>query len=71
MKVKTHLKAGGIAWNHNQTLVRDRDQGRKSRKRAHAKRSGLRVKTHLKAGGINLNHNQTLICDSGKEVTGQ
>ena len=66
MKVKTHLKAGGLSFNHNQTLVRDRNQGRKSRKRAQAKLPGLRVKTHLKAGGIAWNHNQTLVCDSGQ-----
>ncbi len=55
MQVKTHVKAGGITANHNQTLVRDR-----------APRQPLKVKTHVKAGGIHGNHNQTLVRDPAK-----
>ncbi len=39
LKVKTNVKAGRLALNHNETLVRDR-----------AKRKSLKVKTNLKAG---------------------
>jgi hypothetical protein len=39
MKTKTRVRAGGIAVNHNETLVRDSAKG-----------TGLRVKTHVKAG---------------------
>ncbi len=53
MKVKTNLKAGGLAINHNETLVRDIPKAR-----------GLKVKTHLKAGGMFLNHNETLVRDT-------
>jgi hypothetical protein len=35
LKVKTHVKAGGIRMQHNQTLARP---------------PGLKVKTHIKAG---------------------
>jgi hypothetical protein len=50
MKTKTHVKAGGVPLNHNETLVRD--QG---------KTPSLKVKTHVKAGGVPLNHNETLV----------
>ena len=39
MKVKTHIKAGKLAANHNQTLVRAKPQPH-----------GLKVKTNIKAG---------------------
>ena len=55
MQVKTQVKAGGIMFNHNQTLVRD-----------HVPRQPLKVKTHVKAGGIMFNHNQTLVRDLAK-----
>jgi hypothetical protein len=55
MQVKAHVKAGKIALNHNQTLVRDR-----------VPRQPLKVKTHVKAGRIALNHNQTLVRDRAK-----
>src|SRR5438034_11514571 len=48
MKVKTHLKAGALMPNHNETLVRDRAKG-------------LKVKTHLKAGTLTPNNNNTLV----------
>jgi len=51
MKVKTNLKAGAIAINHNETLVRD-------------KAKGLKVKTNLKAGKLAVNHNETLVRDA-------
>ena len=50
MKVKIQVKAGGLAVNHNQTLVRDQRPT-----------AGLKVKTHIKAGGYGLQHNQTLV----------
>ena len=55
MKTKTHVRAGALAMNHNETLVRDSAKGQ-----------GLKVKTHVRAGGIRLNHNETLVRDSGK-----
>jgi len=39
MKVKTNVKAGGLRFNHNETMVRDA-----------AKAKGLTVRTHVKAG---------------------
>jgi hypothetical protein len=39
MKTKTHVRAGTIVYNHNETLVRDSAKG-----------IGLRVKTHVEAG---------------------
>ena len=61
LKVKTGVKAGGISYNHNETLVRDRDS-------EDAKERGLAVKTGVKAGrrpncGISYNHNETLVRD--------
>jgi hypothetical protein len=47
MKTKTRVRAGGVAVNHNETLVRDVPKAK-----------GLRVKTKLKAGGVMLNHNE-------------
>ena len=55
MQVKTKVKAGGVALNHNQTLVRDR-----------VPRQPLKVKTYVQAGGMPLNHNQTLVRDPAK-----
>ena len=55
MQVKTQVKAGGVAINHNQTLVRDQGP-----------RQPLKVKTQVKAGGVALNHNQTLVRDLAK-----
>jgi hypothetical protein len=54
MKVKTHVKAGGLNLNHNETQVQDKSQA-----------TGLKVKTHVKAGGLSLrNHNETLVQDT-------
>jgi hypothetical protein len=50
MKTTTHVKAGGLLNNHNQTLVQ-----------AQGPTAGLTVKTRVKAGSLNLNHNQTLV----------
>lgn len=50
MKVKTNVKAGGRAFNHNETLVRRAPNP-----------PGLKVKTNIKAGGSMLNHNETLV----------
>ena len=52
MQVKTQVKAGGVAINHNQTLVRDQ-----------IPRQPLKVKTQVKAGALTTNHNQTLVRD--------
>ena len=49
MKVRTNVKAGRKALNHNETLVREG--------------KGLKVKTHVKAGRLALNHNETLVRD--------
>ena len=40
MKTKTHIRAGGTRYQHNETLVRDAAKGQ-----------GLKVKTHVRAGG--------------------
>ena len=50
MQVKTRIKAGGLNFNHNETLVRTPSQAK-----------GLKVKTRVKAGGLTLNHNETLV----------
>jgi hypothetical protein len=53
-RMKTHVRAGGINLNHNETLVRDT-----------GKVKVLKVKTHVRAGGIRLyNHNETLVVDT-------
>ena len=52
MQVKTRIKAGGMPFNHNETLVR-----------VQKPTQGLKVKTHLKAGGQSINHNETLVRD--------
>jgi hypothetical protein len=62
MQVKTKLKAGGLQFNHNQTLVRDRTRATAGL-RPQGKRQGLKVKTQVKAGGLKSNHNQTLVRD--------
>jgi hypothetical protein len=50
MKVRTKVKAGRLATNHNQALVRE---GLK----------GVKVRTSVKAGRLATNHNQTLVRD--------
>jgi hypothetical protein len=50
LTIKTHVKAGGISMNHNETLVR-----------APRPAASLKVKTHVKAGGLHVNHAQTLV----------
>ena len=50
MQVKTRVKAGGLSFNHNETLVRAPSQAQ-----------SLKVKTRVKAGGLNVNHNETLV----------
>jgi hypothetical protein len=56
MQVKTRVKAGGIALNHNETLVR-----------AQRPATGLKVKTRIKAGGLALNHNETLVRSTSRK----
>jgi hypothetical protein len=65
MKVKTQVKAGGVRYNHNQTLVRDRTRGAAGA-RPQGQRQGLKVKTQVKAGGFSTNHNQTLVRDRAR-----
>jgi hypothetical protein len=50
LKVKTHIKAGGVPLNHNETLVQ-----------APSPAAGLRVKTDVKAGALTANHNEVLV----------
>jgi hypothetical protein len=50
MKTMTKIRAGKLASNHNETLVKAAPQG-------------LKVKTRVKAGGNQLNHNETLVAD--------
>jgi hypothetical protein len=57
MKVKTNVKAGGLDWNHNETLARAAAKG----KGPQGKAPGLKVKTNVKAGGYDFNHNETLV----------
>ena len=57
MKKKTHVKAGTLTANHNETLVRTTRPA-----------TGLQVKTHVKAGALTQNHNETLAHDAAKSV---
>jgi hypothetical protein len=57
MKTKTHVRAGSVALNHNETLVRDAP-----------KAIALRVKTKVKAGLSAANHNETLVRDSARTL---
>ena len=50
MKVNTNVKAGGIDWNHNESIARDKE-----------KTNSLKVKTNIKAGGIDYNHNESMV----------
>jgi len=49
MKTKTHLKAGRLAANHNETQARA------------VKVRSLRVRTGVKAGRLAANHNETIL----------
>jgi hypothetical protein len=54
--VKTNLKVGKLAVNHNEVLVRET-----------ARAKGVKVKTNVKAGGITTsNHNKTLVRETAK-----
>jgi hypothetical protein len=57
MKTKTRIRAGGVALNHNETLVRDAP-----------KVTALRVKTKVKAGVVTTNHNETLVRDRARTL---
>lgn len=52
MKTKTHVGAGLMSLNHNETSVRDS-----------ARSNGLRVKTRVRAGALTYNHNEALAAD--------
>jgi hypothetical protein len=54
MRVKSGVKAGSLAANHNETLMRELPKVR-----------GMRVKSGVKAGGLAMNHNETLVRDAG------
>jgi hypothetical protein len=54
MKTKTRVRAGGIALNHNETLVK-------------ASPTGLKVKTKVKAGALTSNHNETLVQETRRK----
>jgi hypothetical protein len=65
MQVKTKVKAGLGAANHNQTLVRDQHRATADT-RPRTQRQPLKVKTQLKAGAFTTNHNQTLVRATAK-----
>ena len=46
MKVRTDVKAGGIAWNRCETVAREKKAAKKS--------AGLKVRTSVKAGGLSI-----------------
>jgi hypothetical protein len=52
MKTKTHVRAGALSLNHNETLVRDIPKG-----------VGLKVKTRVTAGILTTNRNESLVRD--------
>jgi hypothetical protein len=54
MKTKTRVRAGGVAFNHNETLVK-------------AAPTGLKVKTKVKAGLLSSNHNETLVRETRRK----
>jgi hypothetical protein len=56
MQVKTRVKAGLIASNHTETLVR-----------VPRPAPALKVKTHVKAGGSSLQHTETLVRDTPRQ----
>ena len=57
LRVKTHVKAGRLTANHNETLVQ-----------ALRPAGSLQVKTHVKAGSLTTNHNETLVHASRSAV---
>jgi hypothetical protein len=69
MQVKTKVKAGLGASNHNQTLVHDRNPATADT-RPRAQRQPLKVKTKVKAGVFTANHNQTLVRDPAASAGG-
>lgn len=66
MKMRTQLKAGKIALNHNEGLrVRS---SLKAGKLAANHNEALQVRSAIKAGGWLSNHNETLRCDSDRPL---
>jgi hypothetical protein len=65
MQVKTKVKVGLSSYNHNQTLVRDRNLATVDT-RPRPQRQPLKVKTQVKAGALTTNHNQTLVRATAK-----
>ena len=66
MKIKTNVKAGLIAANHNQTVARALKvktgvkAGGVQMQHNQTMARGLKVKTNVKAGGMQMQHNQTV-----------
>ena len=58
MKTKTHVRAGLMSFNHNETSVRDPTKG-----------NGLKVKTRVKAGVLTYNHNEMLVADRPRKFS--
>lgn len=48
MKVRSGVKAGGVAPNHNETLTREQARG-------------MEAQTRVRAGGSLLTHNERLV----------
>lgn len=51
MKTQTDIRAGALSTNHNETLVCDTSDSRRS----------LKVSTDVRAGALTSNHNETLV----------
>lgn len=66
MKVKTTVKAGRLATNHNQSVkgLRVKSSVKAGNDRIITNHNqtvtGLRVKSKVKAGGISVNHSQSI-----------
>jgi hypothetical protein len=68
MKVRTHLKAGGVNMQHNEALrVRTAIKAGGLNQNHH---EALRVRTSIKVGGQDLNHNEALRVRSAVKVGG-
>jgi hypothetical protein len=64
MNIRTQLRAGKLAANHNQAFhVRS---GLKAGGTSYQHNEALRVRTTIKAGGLRLNHNETLVRATGR-----
>jgi hypothetical protein len=57
MKIKTHIKAGGLGLNHNLAQLPGKAGGLKFNHNP-AQVRGLKVKLQVRAGGLRVNHNE-------------